>query len=313
MKITSQTSVGKKMNKIRLITLSSLLFALILLNLFILNGLTFKQIAQAISSNYARATKSGIAPDNQLQLTDWNSLITSWNNLPADFVARTGGASSNMQGALDMGNNRITNLAGPGTSANDAANKGYVDTAVAGAGGGGDTFTNWGQSTCPAGSTALYSGFAFHESFNQSGGGEPTCLEFTTEPLTSGAPTTPILDTLSPLSTADSGQLPSGMPARKVVKCAVCYRDGGTCFEHWGGQNCGGAAGFTPIYTGFSLGGFGNRTSNINRHCVDNVNFDAAITSTSYEAVWYGTSIYSTTNVGLFTPNSYVKCSVCCN
>jgi hypothetical protein len=314
MKKLFQFSKEKKITKKRFIVLFSLLFFLILANLFILQGLTFKRIAQALSGDYAKPLKSTIPPNNQLGLTDWNGLISSWNSLPAEFVARTGGVASAMLDILDMGNHRITNVADPGTSLNDAANKGYVDNAVAGAGGGGDTFTNWGQATCPSGSTPLYSGYAFHQSWNYSGGGEPTCIEYVVgDTPTMGAPTTPTSDALSPVSTADSIQLPSTIPARRMVRCAVCQRDGGTCFEHWGSQSCGGAAGYDVIYTGYGLGGFANRTTNINRHCVDDSNFDGTIPSTSYQAVWYGTSIYSTTNVGLFTPQSYVKCAMCCN
>lgn len=301
--IASQVvNFSKGIKRIRLIALSSLLFILILLNLFILDGLTFKQIAQAISSNYSKATGQQLS-------------VAEWNNLPVDFVARTGGALSNMLGILDMGNNRITNLATP-TVNSDATSKQYVDTAVAGAGGGGDIFTNWGQSTCPAGSAILYSGYAFNQRSNSyAGGGEPICLEYVIgDPPTLGAPVTPVSDALSPLSTADSGQLPPTMPARRIVQCAVCYRDSGTCFEHWGSQSCGGAVGFSPIYTGYGLGVFANRsTGNINRHCVDDLNFNGSIVSTVYNSVWYGTSIYDTTNVGLFTQSSYVKCAMCCN
>ena len=312
---TSDQEKSIKRLKIKLGALTILLTLVSLCAVFILSGLATARFALALSGNYSIATKSATPPSNQLQLIDWNGLITSWNNLPADFVARTGGALSNMLGNLDMNSNRIVNVANPGTSASDVATKGYVDTAVAGAGGGGDTFTNWGQATCPAGTNLLYSGYAFHQSYLYSGGGEPTCVEFVVgDTPTLGAPTNPWVDDLSPLSTADGGQLPPGIPPRKTIKCAVCYKAAGTCFEHWGSQGCGGAAGFNPIYTGYGLGGFASRSSNIDRHCVDNSpSFDGGINSTSFDAVWYGTSIYSTTNVGLFTPQSYVKCAMCCN
>jgi hypothetical protein len=82
--------------------------------------LSFKQFASALTGNYSKSTGG--------QLT-----VTDWNNLPADFVARSGGATSAMQGNLDMGStNRIVNLANP-TADNEAVNRGAMNTAIASA------------------------------------------------------------------------------------------------------------------------------------------------------------------------------------
>jgi hypothetical protein len=82
--------------------------------------LSYMQFASALTGNYSKSTGG--------QLT-----VTDWNNLPADFVARSGGATSAMQGNLDMGStNRIVNLANP-TADNEAVNRGSMNTAISAA------------------------------------------------------------------------------------------------------------------------------------------------------------------------------------
>jgi len=294
--IKQEQSIKRRM-KIKMGAIIVLLFILAVSAVFTLTGLSFVQLAMAISSNYSKITGS--------QLT-----VADWNNLPNDFVARTGGAASAMQGALDMANNRINNLASP-TNNSDASTKQYVDTAVTGAGGGG-VYVNWGQENCPSGTTELYSGFAFHQYYSHTGGGNPICIQ-------SGDPSPAASvglnsDNLYPMTTATAGQLPPGIPAAKYVKCAVCSY-GGTCFERWGRQDCAGAAGFNPIYTGYGLGSYANRaTGATNRYCVDNSsNFDGSISATFLDSSFYGTSIYNNGSIGLYTTDSYVKCAMCCN
>lgn len=282
--------------KIKLGALAVLLTLLSLTAVLILSGLAAVRFALALSSNYSKAVGQ--------QLT-----VAEWNNLPNDFVARTGGAASAIQGALDMANNQINNLAAPTGNA-DAVNKQYVDTAVSGVGGGGDTFINWGQGACPSGTSILYSGYVFNNLYSQIGGGsEPVCVQSGD----AGPAITENDDGLYPLGTGVASQLPPGIPAQKEVRCAVCYRDGGTCYERFGGTTCPGGSGFTPIYTGYSLGGHNSLNSQINRHCVDNLNFDGSVNNSTWGAVWYGTNIQSNTDVGLYTPNTFLKCAVCCN
>jgi hypothetical protein len=303
LKLSRYSAEAIKRQKIKLSVLIFLLTVLVASGFFILDGLTPGQIVLALTGTYNKGTGDTLT-------------TTDWNMLDDDFVARSGGAASNMTGILDMNNNRIANLLTPATGAGtDAANRSYVDTQIAAAGNGGDTFVNWGQSNCPAGTNRLYYGYAFHQKWDLSGGGEPVCIEYGVDssPAMSSASITE--DALSPLATANAGQLPPNIPPKRAIKCALCYRPNGICFEHWGGQSCGGAAGFSAVYAGYGMGGFANRTTNVNRHCVDNsANFDGSTLLTGpSEASWYGTNIYTNTGVGLYTLNSYVKCSVCCN
>jgi hypothetical protein len=85
-------------------------------NLLILRD-DLAKYAMALTGNYNRT-----ATENDLFRDDWN-------RLDEDFVARSGGASSNMQGVLDMNNNQISNLPTP-TDNNNAATKSYVDNKI---------------------------------------------------------------------------------------------------------------------------------------------------------------------------------------
>jgi hypothetical protein len=106
-----------------------LLFCIIILAV-VFTVPSFNKFAEALSGNYSKTTGN--------QLT-----VTEWNNLPSDFLARSGGVSSAMQGDLDMGGHGITNIGSMGsdlnmgthkitnlgtpTANNDAATKQYVD------------------------------------------------------------------------------------------------------------------------------------------------------------------------------------------
>lgn len=288
--------------KIKLGAMAMLLALLSLTAVLILSGLATARLALAISGNYSKAAGQ--------QLTS-----AEWNNLPNDFVARTGGALSAMQGVLDLGNNRVTNLAAPAAN-NDAATRQYVDTAVAGAAAGGDTFTRWGQTNCPVGTDKLYDGYGFSGIYNTVGGGsDPLCLQAPPGFSPGAASPTVYADNLYPLSTSNE-IMPPGLPSDRMIRCAVCYKSNGTCYERWGGTTCPGAASlnFTPAYTGYALGGYGTHINQIDRHCVDNVSFDSSVARTGgFGAVWYGVKVYNNDNVGPYNLNTFLQCAVCCN
>jgi hypothetical protein len=99
------------------IQLATAVFALIvaLVSGFFIFGPELTQFAKALTGDYSPA-KTGVTS-------------ADWQNLDNDFVARSGGAASSMTGILDMGNQRITNVAAP-TADTDAVNRGAMNTAI---------------------------------------------------------------------------------------------------------------------------------------------------------------------------------------
>jgi len=295
---SSQFFLWTGRQRIRLSVLIFLLSTLLVSGLFILSGLTPGQIVLALTGNYAKGT------GDQLSTTDWNMLDD-------DFVARSGGAASNMSGNLDMNNQLIVNLQTP-TNPTDAVNRSYVDAQIAGVTGGGSVFTNWGRADCPSGSSVLYSGIAFGTKWDEPGGsGDVFCVDDNE----TGAFTATRNDKLWPVSLGQTSYIPGGYTEQRKVRCAVCYRDGGTCYQTVGAQTC--AAGFTASsYSGYMFGGVvntGGVTTNKNeRYCV-NSNFTPDITSTVWGSVWYGTVLADNTNVASYSVNSFLRCGVCCN
>jgi len=281
-----------KLTRVRFAAWLSILFILIVANLFVMSGWSLNRFALALTGNYSKSAGQ--------QLT-----IADWNNLPADFVAKSG---DTMAGDLNLGGKKGTNVGAP-TTPNDAVNKQYVDDSMVVSGG--DTFVNWGQAACPSGTNLLYSGYAFANLFSEPGGSaEADCVQSGSP----GGPTANPADTLYPLGTGEATALPTGIPAKKEIKCAVCYKSGGTCYERWGNTDCPGGNGFAPVYSGYSLGGSRNNASQAGRHCVDNTKFDStAPDNNTWGAAWYGTTIWNNADIGLYTANSYLRCSVCCN
>jgi hypothetical protein len=267
-----------------------LLLVVILISGFFIFGPELTEFARALSPNYSK-----VVGDN-LDVGDWN-------NLPSDFVAKSG---DTMSGPLTLSADPVLPM--------QAATKQYVDNAR----GGGDIFINWGRRDCPAGVTAtLYTGYAFSSKSNQNGGGtEPTCVRDSVLP--SGAAAT-LSDELYPLGIgAVSSYLSPAMIAatNKEVGCAACYVENSTCYEQVGRTDC--YAGFNVEYSGYMFGGitFASPAYLIeaNRKCV-NLNFDISTpNNNNYGAVWYGTTINRDGDgVGLLYPDGgWLQCSVCC-
>jgi len=103
-------------SKIKLAVILVLLFIILLSSIFIFSGLSPQQVVLAITGNYSKTS------GQQLTTTDWN-------NLPNDFVAKSG---DTMSGNLNMGAHGITNLANPITDT-DAVNRGSMNSAISAA------------------------------------------------------------------------------------------------------------------------------------------------------------------------------------
>lgn len=171
----------------------------------------------------------------------------------------------------------------------------------------GSVFIRWGNGTCPTTTNLLYSGFAFNEHYTHVGGGaEATCVT----PGDPGAigPGNLYGDLLNlVVSGGDRQRMPPGIIESRKIKCAQCYADGPN-FVAFGTDNC--PTGWTVSYSGYAMGAY-YTYSKSNRHCVDNVNFDSSVTSSTYGDVWSGTVLWDNTDVGIFETNRYVKCAVC--
>lgn len=296
-------TVNQKVKKLKLRLTASvfLLFVLIVCGLFMLSGFSINRIVLALG-NYSKGAT------DELTFNDWN-------NLDDDFVDASG---DTMSGDLNMNSNKITNIPDIPFDAKDAVNQNYVDTAVATAGGsGGDVFINWGQQVCPGTTELLYRGYAFGNLHIHSGGAEAVCLQ---QPGDAGAepggigPGANLGDLLYPLGTGEDFRMPPGIPDLKEIMCAVCFNPKGACYERWYGETCPGSSGFIPVYTGYGMGGYASHGPS-QRHCVDNINFDGSVDNLSYGDlgdIWYGTVLYENADIGLYTKDSYVKCSMCC-
>lgn len=173
-------------------------------------------------------------------------------------------------------------------------------------GGGGSVFIRWGNGTAPNGTTLLYSGFGFNGRYSQGGGGaEPTCMKAgdTGAPGPGGN----YGDLLYPLGTGNAARMPPGISPKTEIKCAVSYAEG-PLFEMWGNDSC--PTGWNAAYTGYGMGAHYIH-GNLNRHCVDNMEYDYSVTSKTDGGILYGTVLHKNDDVGTYETNRYVKCAVC--
>ncbi|MCK5211386.1 hypothetical protein KAJ89_01665 [Candidatus Parcubacteria bacterium] len=180
-------------------------------------------------------------------------------------------------------------------------------TAAASLGDGGDVFTRWGNSTCPANTTLLISGYGFGGHYSHTGNGaEMLCLE----PNDPGAASAALGNLLYAASTGGASYMPPGITGSTILKCAVCLAPGPS-FELFGSDTC--PTGWTSSYTGYTMGAYyhsGHYTNST--HCVDNINFDAA-QGGSGNPRWYATKVHSVDTIGSvgYTANTFVKCAMC--
>ena len=265
---------------------------------------------QALSMNYNKFDNNSL-------------LITDWNNLPNDFLAKSGGTNGVMSGSLDMNLNRISNL-GSATNGTDAISKNYIDGIVASASGG-SVFTNWGRSDCPGLSIMLYNGFAFGPAYSDGGSGSNIqCIQLGGSGSYDfgGYP-----GKIFPLiSHTVSNIVPPGINPGKFIRCAVCYKPGASCYLKYGLNSntnpCDGV--YTLAYQGYLMGaiavlGAGGNDTSRKRVCVNSGFDNNAIVGTTptssgglMAGSWvennFGQTSYQT------TPSKYFeKCAVCCN
>lgn len=139
----------------------------------------------------------------------------------------------------------------------------------------GSVFTRWGNSTAPQGTTLLYSGIAFGAYYGHSGSGGPIVLA-AGDPGPSftgtGAIAYPIVT-----AQAQTGGVPPGLAANKVLKAAVCYSPTPTTVI-WGTWNP--PAGWSVVYKGYALASNYTHASASSMICVDADAFDDSQPST---------------------------------
>lgn len=171
----------------------------------------------------------------------------------------------------------------------------------------GSVFIRWGNGTCPTTTGLLYSGFAFNEHYTHGGGSAEASCVTPGDPGATG-PGTAYSDLLYPVGTGNRERMPPGIIESREIKCAQCYADGPN-FVAFGTSNC--PTGWSISYSGYAMGAYYTHGKS-NRHCVDNVNFDSSVPSSTVGDLWYGTVLYDNSDVGTaFETNRYVKCAVC--
>jgi len=185
-----------------------------------------------------------------------------------------------------------------------------VDSPTTGGGIGGSNgsvFIRWGNDTAPAGTTLLYSGYAFNGHHKHGGGGaEATCMK--AGDAGAPGPGTYYGDILSPVGTGDPARMPPGISAYTEIKCALVYAEGPS-FEMWGSQSC--PNGWQVAYKGYGMGAYYYGHSESNRQCVDNFEYDYSVRSSILDSVWYGTILHSNVDIGIYETDRYVKCARC--
>jgi len=281
----------KKIKKLKMqLTFTIFLLLIILvIGIFIFLPVSWQKIAIALTGNYSK-----VSGTDQLTVSDWN-------NLPNDFLDKQSSSGDTMAGPLTLSADPTTNM--------QAATKQYVDNNSGG--GGGDTFVNWGRGDCPSGTTELYNGYSFGVKWSVKGGGSnPVCIKY---PLIGTEYNAEYFYTgyLHSIGSSLSRSLPVDIPELKEMKCAKCFSANQTCFENIGDNSC--PSGFNIAYTGWLMGGISNenRENQLDFICV-NDNFDGSINNINNEATIYGATIEEQSDLGFYTENSFIRCSVCC-
>jgi len=281
-----------KNNKNLIKSLAFLTFIFVTFSFIVFAPTSLKNFANALTGNYGKGATENLS-------------ASEWNNLASDFLDKQNTGGDTMAGPLT--------LPGDPVNPSHAATKAYVD-GVAGGGGGGEVFVNWGRSSCPIGSTFLYNGFAHGAPYDIEGGsGDLMCLKY---PLigTEGSINPNNTAYSYSVGTGNGNHIPSALPASTELKCATCYQPS-TCYVEYGDNGCG--TGFNSLYTGWIMSRMNNitRQNQTNYVCVnDTMNADAPLVANNNNlSPMVGATIRSDADTGLYTLDSYLRCSYCCN
>jgi hypothetical protein len=212
---------------------------------------------------------------------------------PADTLPRAAAIEPSATGSIDLGVNTGTHLVIEITA--------YYTSNVA-TGTHGTPLVRWGNATAPAGTTLLYAGLAFGSHYAHSGGRETFCLAAGDAGPASMAPS----DLFYPSTTAN-GSTPPGITGQRLIRCAV-FLPSRPAFVMWGSWI--GPSGWTELYRGYMMSAHYTHSGGSGRRCVDSVNFDASLTDTATNDLWYGNAIPVAPAGQPYTLNTFVKCSV---
>jgi len=168
----------------------------------------------------------------------------------------------------------------------------------------GSVFTRWGNATAPAGTTLIYSGYAYASYYDWGGSNMPIVIQC--------GPTGPTQSSVGndvvPLATGEAA-IPPGIMANRYVKAAVCLADAPTV-QVWGTHTA--PDGWEVIYRGYAMGPHYTYNSPTGPICIDSDDFDGSGTpGGSYFSLLYATRLYSIASGSGNTSKSYVPCVVC--
>ena len=191
-------------------------------------------------------------------------------------------------------------------SAEHATTSDTADFAFVTPGTGGSIFTRWGNNTAPVGSSLIYSGYVYGGHYTMSApidlvivqGGDP------------GDSVNTLSGLLYPAETETSGSpLAAYIPQDSKVKGAVCFCDSPT-LTIWGTHTP--PAGWSVLYTGFTMGNHYTHSGSGGPVCMDHLNFQAESLGSSNGTLLYPVST-ATQGFGVNAElgQKLVKCVVC--
>lgn len=244
--------------------------------------------------------QNGLETDGQIN--SWSITVQTLSNQKI--------ASS---GDIYMQGNQVKSLGSP-TEEDDAANKKYVDDAIAAVDPSmylksGTVLTRWGTSTCPAGFEKLFDGLTFGPHHDHSATSDLSCLRPENQGGEVGGATSSGGDLLYPLSVGNN--YGTGVPYQKLIRCAKCFTPArAPCWRLEGGITCPGS--FEAVYSGLLFGGHYQHSGQAQRICLDVDNFQGD-QGNSGDYI-YPTRLQESTGSSGFTYTSSrsVRCAWCC-